>query len=152
LALPADHAGETAESNAKLSDLSLREMAVFAPLVVWALWIGLYPKPFFQVLERPVAQVVERVHPGYYAEQKLVNPLAPDAPPQPGVAALKPPQLLQEAFLSTNCSLAGTMAAAPTSVGYAPVRGVCGTAFGRAEQAAAEALYERQQAADRAAV
>jgi NADH-quinone oxidoreductase subunit M len=71
--------GETAESNAKLSDLSLREMAVFAPLVVWALWIGLYPKPFFQVLERPVAQVVERVHPGYYAEQKLVNPLAPDA-------------------------------------------------------------------------
>ena len=68
--------GETAESNAKLSDLSLREMAVFAPLVVWALWIGLYPKPFFQVLERPVAQVVERVHPGYYAEQKLVNPLA----------------------------------------------------------------------------
>jgi len=38
-------------------------------------WIGLYPKPFFQVLERPAAQIVERVRPGYFAEQGLPNPL-----------------------------------------------------------------------------
>ncbi len=67
--------GELSERNAGLRDLSAREIAVFAPLLVWAFWIGLYPKPFFQVLERPVAQIVERVRPGYYAEHKLPNPL-----------------------------------------------------------------------------
>jgi len=67
--------GEVAPVNAGLCDLNLREMAVFAPLVVWALWIGLYPKPFFAVLERPVAQIVERVQPGYYAGHNLANPL-----------------------------------------------------------------------------
>jgi NADH-quinone oxidoreductase subunit M len=68
--------GEIGEKNAKLIDLNAREIAVFAPLLVWAFWIGLYPKPFFDVLERPVAQVVERVRPGYYAERNLPNPLA----------------------------------------------------------------------------
>ncbi|MBK5290619.1 MAG: NADH-quinone oxidoreductase subunit M [Acidobacteriia bacterium] len=67
--------GEVAGKNAKLLDLSWREIAVFAPLIVWAFWIGLYPKPYFDILERPVAQIVERVRPGYYAERKLRNPL-----------------------------------------------------------------------------
>ena len=67
--------GETSEKNAGLRDLSAREIAVFAPLLVCALWIGLWPKPFFQVLERPVAQIVERVQPGYYTQHNLPNPL-----------------------------------------------------------------------------
>src|SRR6266496_1119987 len=67
--------GEIAEKNQKLMDLSWREIAVFAPLIAWAFWIGLNPQPFFRVLERPVAHIVERVHPGYYAERHLVNPL-----------------------------------------------------------------------------
>ncbi len=67
--------GDISEKNAKLPDLSLREIAVFTPLVVCAFWIGLYPKPFFQVLERPSAQIVERVRPGYFAERGLPNPL-----------------------------------------------------------------------------
>jgi NADH-quinone oxidoreductase subunit M len=68
--------GEIGEKNLKLSDLSLREIAVFAPLVAWAFWIGLNPQPFFRILERPVAQIVERVQPGYYAQHNLPNPLA----------------------------------------------------------------------------
>jgi NADH-quinone oxidoreductase subunit M len=82
--------GEVSAKNAKLVDLSPREIAVFAPLLVWAFWIGLYPKPFFQVLERPVAQIVERVRPGYHAEHKLPNPLerTPSADArQPGAPA-----------------------------------------------------------------
>jgi NADH-quinone oxidoreductase subunit M len=67
--------GEVNEQNAALRDLSLREVVVFAPLVACAFWIGLYPKPFFQVLDRPTAQIVERVHPGYYQERKVPNPL-----------------------------------------------------------------------------
>ena len=76
--------GEVNPKNEKLTDLSAREIAVFAPLIVWAFWIGLNPQPYFRILERPVAQIVERVRPGYYAEHKLPNPLV-----SPGSAALR---------------------------------------------------------------
>jgi NADH-quinone oxidoreductase subunit M len=79
--------GETAEKNLKLHDLSFREIAVFAPLLAWAFWIGLGPQPFFGVLDRPVAQIVERVRPGYYAEHHLVNPLVASGPRAPIMAA-----------------------------------------------------------------
>ncbi len=84
--------GEVKEKNSLLQDLSWREIAVFAPLIAWAFWIGMNPQPYFRVLERPVAQIVERVKPGYYAQQHLRNPL--DAPslaaPSAPVAALRP--------------------------------------------------------------
>jgi len=72
--------GEIKEKNALLKDLSWREIAVFAPLIAWAFWIGLNPQPYFRVLERPVAQIVERVRPGYYAERHLPNPLEAGSP------------------------------------------------------------------------
>ena len=68
--------GEVKEKNQALKDLSWREILVFAPLVVWAFWIGFSPQPYFKVLERPVARIVERVHPGYYAERNMRNPIA----------------------------------------------------------------------------
>jgi NADH-quinone oxidoreductase subunit M len=55
----------TNPKNEKLHDLTPREMLTFAPLVVAAFWIGLYPKPFFQILEQPVNQIVQTVRPGY---------------------------------------------------------------------------------------
>lgn len=67
--------GEVSPKNAKLPDLNGREIAVFAPLLACVFWIGIYPQPFFNILERPVAQIVERVRPGYYAEHRLPNPL-----------------------------------------------------------------------------
>jgi NADH-quinone oxidoreductase subunit M len=67
--------GNLSEKNQSLKDLSWREIAVFAPLIVWAFWIGLNPNPYFRVLERPTAQIVERVRPGYYAQHHLANPL-----------------------------------------------------------------------------
>ncbi len=72
--------GDVKEKNQSLRDLSWREMAVFAPLVAWAFWIGVYPQPYFRILERPVAQIVERVRPGYYAQQHLPNPLERTGP------------------------------------------------------------------------
>jgi NADH-quinone oxidoreductase subunit M len=56
----------TSAKNLHLPDLSLRELATFLPLIAWAIWIGLYPQPYFDVLKKPVAQIVERVRPGYY--------------------------------------------------------------------------------------
>jgi NADH-quinone oxidoreductase subunit M len=67
--------GEVGEKNAGLRDLSWRELVVFFPLVVWCFWIGLNPQPYFRVLDRSVAMIVERVRPGYYAERQLENPL-----------------------------------------------------------------------------
>ncbi len=58
----------TNPKNRALADLNLRELAVFLPLIAWAVWIGVYPKPYFEVLEKPVAQIVERVRPGYFTQ------------------------------------------------------------------------------------
>src|ERR1700733_836959 len=72
--------GEVKEKNQTLKDLSWREIVVFTPLVLWAFWIGLSPQPYFHCLDRSVAQIVERVHPGYYAERHLPNPLEQNGP------------------------------------------------------------------------
>ncbi|MFN0166148.1 MAG: NADH-quinone oxidoreductase subunit M [Bryobacteraceae bacterium] len=59
----------TNAKNLHLPDLNAREMAVFLPLIAWAIWIGVYPKPYFDILEKPVAQLVERVRPSYFTGQ-----------------------------------------------------------------------------------
>ncbi len=51
----------TNPKNEKLHDLTPREVLTFAPLLIMAFWIGLYPKPFFQILEQPVSQIVHNV-------------------------------------------------------------------------------------------
>ena len=72
--------GEASETNRSLKDLSWREIAVFAPLVAWAFWIGLGPQPYFRILDRTVAHIVEQVHPGYYLERQMPNPLDENGP------------------------------------------------------------------------
>ena len=48
----------TNPANEHLPDLNMREYATLVPLVLLAFWIGIYPKPLFTVLERPVQQIV----------------------------------------------------------------------------------------------
>jgi NADH-quinone oxidoreductase subunit M len=72
--------GDVSEKNRWLPDLSWREIAIFAPLIAWAFWIGLGPQLYFRTIERPVATIVERVRPGYYAERHLRNPLESGTP------------------------------------------------------------------------
>src|SRR5579862_582302 len=55
----------TNPKNEKLHDLSAREVWTFAPLLIMALWIGLYPKPLFQILQQPVNQLVMQIRPDY---------------------------------------------------------------------------------------
>ena len=73
--------------NLLLPDLSVREMAIFLPLIAWAIWIGVYPKPYFELLEKPVQQIVERVRPGYYGAQAATRH---STPPGPGVRGRGP--------------------------------------------------------------
>ena len=51
--------------NQKLTDLSSREWIYMTPLVIMSLWIGVYPKPFLNYIERPVNAVVRQVRPTY---------------------------------------------------------------------------------------
>jgi NADH-quinone oxidoreductase subunit M len=77
----------TNPANAKLADLTLREQLTLAPLVILALWIGLYPKPIFDVIRRPSEKIVQAVggavlEPPALASRSSSDPaLPPDEPP-----------------------------------------------------------------------
>ncbi|MHB1217627.1 MAG: NADH-quinone oxidoreductase subunit M [Alphaproteobacteria bacterium] len=45
-----------------IMDLSAREIAIFAPLAVIVLWMGIYPASFFRVMDGSVAQLVSNYH------------------------------------------------------------------------------------------
>jgi NADH-quinone oxidoreductase subunit M len=86
--------------NEGLKDLSFREVVVFAPLIILAVWIGIYPTPFLNRLDTTVNAVVARVNPQYVGQNAAKQPdcgsakekpksafeIAPCAEPtQPGV-------------------------------------------------------------------
>jgi NADH-quinone oxidoreductase subunit M len=62
-------------ANEKLLDLNWRELATIVPLIIMAFWIGLYPAPFFAVLDKPVNKIVAKVRPDYFqgAQQRLAE-------------------------------------------------------------------------------
>jgi NADH-quinone oxidoreductase subunit M len=66
-------------ANSALKDLTGRELATFVPLLILAVWIGLYPSPFLRRLESSVARVVARVNTAY--------PVNAGTPPAPAPAA-----------------------------------------------------------------
>jgi NADH-quinone oxidoreductase subunit M len=53
-------------ANQSLKDLTVREFAAFLPLLVLAFWIGVFPKPFLDIIDKPVEKVVRIVNPGYF--------------------------------------------------------------------------------------
>ncbi|HKD90299.1 MAG TPA: NADH-quinone oxidoreductase subunit M [Terriglobales bacterium] len=55
----------TNPKNEHLRDLSAREVLTFAPLIAAAVWIGVYPKPLFEILDQPVKGIVATVRPDY---------------------------------------------------------------------------------------
>jgi len=67
----------TNAANEHLPDLNLREMATLLPLVALAFWIGIYPKPFFALIEKPVQRIVEQVNPNFYQQERAKLPPAP---------------------------------------------------------------------------
>src|SRR6266705_2413204 len=63
-------------ANEDLPDLNLREYATLVPLVILAFWIGIYPKPFFNLIEKPVQRIVEQVNPNFYPVEHAKLPPA----------------------------------------------------------------------------
>jgi len=63
-------------ANENLSDLNLREYATLVPLVILAFWIGIYPKPFFALIEKPVENIVRQVNPDFYKAEHAKLPPA----------------------------------------------------------------------------
>ena len=64
--------------NEKLPDLNLREFATFVPLIILAVWIGLYPTPFLDWLDTSVNAVVARVSPQYSGRRPRSRRTAPE--------------------------------------------------------------------------
>ena len=62
-------------ANQALRDLSPRELATFIPLVVAAFWIGLFPKPLLNLIDKPVDKIVMIVRPGVAQKDASVSPL-----------------------------------------------------------------------------
>src|SRR5579864_6473072 len=89
--------------NEKLHDLTPRELLTFAPLLVMALWIGLYPKPFFQILQQPVNQLVLTVRPDYPGINGAVNASVQTPAEVPPVAVASPvPEAAKASHKGTN--------------------------------------------------
>jgi len=72
----------TNEKNAKLPDLTPREVVYFTPLLIMAFWIGLYPKPFFQILDQPVTHLVQTVRPELFQNKPALAEKPVEAPAQ----------------------------------------------------------------------
>jgi NADH-quinone oxidoreductase subunit M len=52
--------------NESLKDLTAREFATFLPLLVLVFWIGIFPKPFLDIIDKPVERIVRIVNPAHY--------------------------------------------------------------------------------------
>jgi NADH-quinone oxidoreductase subunit M len=53
--------GELTKADLKaMTDLSPREIAIFAPLVIMTLWMGIYPAPFFDVMAASVKHLLDQ--------------------------------------------------------------------------------------------
>ena len=95
--------------NETLADLSGREFATFAPLIVLAVWIGLYPTPFLDRLETSVQRVVARVSPAVPARAPVADASARRVRrwrvvgAAGGGAALMPPGISLSATSTTSC-------------------------------------------------
>jgi len=102
--------------NERLMDLTHREFATFAPLLILAFWMGLYPAPFLRRLETSVAQIMSRVNKDYAQAYAMamdcgggvppaVNASTQPAPAEPAAAAtanaaIPAPAVSTSAFLA----------------------------------------------------
>jgi NADH-quinone oxidoreductase subunit M len=111
--------------NEHLKDLSLREFATFAPLMILAVWIGLYPSPFINRLNTSVQHVIARVAPEYSNEKTAA--VNCDTTPKP------------ESVVAANAAPAAFLAAAPCGPDGKPLEAASAASAAPVPAAAPEA-------------
>jgi NADH-quinone oxidoreductase subunit M len=74
------------EENRKMKDLNLREVCTYVPLIILAVWIGIFPSFWLKYLNEPAKFVVDRLQ---RSSQQLV--VQPTAAPLPAAPATVPP-------------------------------------------------------------
>jgi len=75
--------------NKELKDLNLREQWTIIPLIIMAFWIGLYPKPFFRIMEPTVNRLIHRIEvavPDFQPSQNIAVSSAAHQEEKPGHA------------------------------------------------------------------
>jgi NADH-quinone oxidoreductase subunit M len=99
--------------NERLPDLNLREFATFAPLIVLAVWIGVYPTPVLSRLDTSVRNVVARVNPTALPGATAAADCAPgETTPAPTTVTTASAGAAATPFIQPPC--ADGTAAAPT--------------------------------------
>ena len=58
-----DRGDDAVKPGLRAADISAREIASLVPLVVFVIWVGVYPNTFLNLLHLPVQQIVDRVVP-----------------------------------------------------------------------------------------
>ena len=72
--------GDLTKENLKtITDLNMREIGFFAPLVILALFMGIYPKPFLDVLHVSVENLVQQTQAASAGGAEAVADLVPQA-------------------------------------------------------------------------
>ncbi|RLD99197.1 MAG: NADH-quinone oxidoreductase subunit M [Aquificota bacterium] len=59
----------TNPKNIGIADMNLREWIYMTPLVITFIWIGIYPKPVFNIMKVTVDHLVEQVNPDYFKQK-----------------------------------------------------------------------------------
>ena len=66
--------GELVKDDLKnIMDVGKRELAIFAPLIVIALWIGIYPAPFLDVMHASVTNLMDQHQTALDATKSILN-------------------------------------------------------------------------------
>jgi NADH-quinone oxidoreductase subunit M len=64
----------TNRKNEAVADLNWREVAVLAPLILFIVWIGVFPRPFLSKMETSVGHFIQLVHTQPSARAELLAP------------------------------------------------------------------------------
>ncbi len=69
--------------NAQLKDLSLREMAVFLPIALLIVWIGVHPSPFLKLTAASSNYVLSQLQNSPVVERQAILRWVRRCPPTP---------------------------------------------------------------------
>ncbi|MEK9693051.1 MAG: NADH-quinone oxidoreductase subunit M [Rhodospirillaceae bacterium] len=64
----------TREDLKLITDINIREVAIFAPLILLTLWMGIYPTPFLEIMDASVANLINQYQSALIALNNVAIP------------------------------------------------------------------------------